>query len=520
MYNQLRILWLRVENALNAPFGQTLNPWYHLGAIAFFLFWVVVVTGIYLYIFFRTGVRQAYDSVEYLTHAQRFYGGVMRSMHRYASDGMVATMLLHMVRNFATGRFRNFRWFSWVSGVLLIWLVYACGINGYWLVWDRLAQFIAVATTEWFGWLPLFSEPPARTFLLQGDVSDRFFTLLSFAHITLPLVLLLMMWVHTKRINSAETSPPRPLAVGTVLMLVALSLFKPAVSQGQADLALALNAIQIDWFFLAPYPVLYAASAGTLWFLVTVVTALLLFAPWLFRRRPAQLPVEVHLDNCNGCGRCFDDCPYSAIAMQPRQDGRPYELQPAVDASLCASCGICVGSCPFSMPFRTTELVSGLELPELSTALLRAQTDRALATLHGRPRVVVFGCDRGFDVHAIRSKTVATVSLPCIGMLPPTFIDYALRNSLADGVLVTGCREGDCHFRLGIQWIEQRLARERAPYLRQRVPEERLELCWADAPDQDRLSAGLASLRARVGALPGNPASEKGANGDRAQKPS
>ena len=250
MYNQLRIFWLRVENAFNAPFGQALNPWYHLGAVAFFLFWVVVVSGIYLYIFFRTGVQQAYDSVEYLTHAQRYYGGVMRSMHRYASDGMVAAMLLHMTRNFATGRFRNFRWFSWVSGVLLIWLVYACGINGYWLVWDRLAQFVAVATTEWFGWLPLFSEPLARNFLLQGDVSDRFFTLLSFAHITLPLLLLSFMWVHTKRINSAETSPPLPLAVGTVLMLVALSLFKPALSQGHANLALALNAIGLDWFFL------------------------------------------------------------------------------------------------------------------------------------------------------------------------------------------------------------------------------------------------------------------------------
>ena len=508
MYNQLRILWLRVENTLNAPFGQTLNPWYHLGAIAFFLFWVVVVTGVYLYIFFRTGVQQAYDSVEYLTHAQRFYGGVMRSMHRYASDGLVASMLLHMLRNFATGRFRHFRWFSWVSGVLLIWLVYACGINGYWLVWDRLAQFIGVATTEWFGSLPLFSEPLARNFLLQGDVSDRFFTLLSFAHITLPLVLLLMMWVHTKRINSAETSPPRPLGIGIMLMLVALSLVKPAASQGQADLALALNTIQLDWFFLAPYPVLYAESAGALWFLVSAVTGLLLFSPWLFRR-PSQLPVKVHLDNCNGCGRCFNDCPYSAIAMHPRQDGRPYEMQPTVDASLCASCGICVGSCPFSMPFRTTELVSGLELPEMSTALLRAETDRALASLHGRPRVMVFGCDRGFNVHALRSKTLATVSLPCIGMLPPTFIDYALRDSLADGVLVTGCREGDCHFRLGIQWIEQRLARERPPYLRQRVPEERVELCWADAPDRDLLSVGLAKLRARVGALRADPASEK-----------
>jgi quinol-cytochrome oxidoreductase complex cytochrome b subunit/coenzyme F420-reducing hydrogenase delta subunit len=504
MVRLLRTLWLRVENVFNVPFGQTLNPWYHLGAISFFLFWVVLVTGIYLYIFYRTGVQQAYESVESLTHAQWYAGGVMRSMHRYASDAMVASMTLHMLRNFATGRFRNFRWFSWVSGVGLIWLVYACGINGYWLVWDRLAQFIGIATMEWFGWLPVFSEPPARTFLQQTDVGDRFFTLLSFAHITLPLVLLGVMWIHTKRINSAETTPPRSLASGTLLMLLALSLVYPALSQGRADLGLALNSIRLDWFFLAPFPVLYSFSPGMLWLLLAAVTIALLAAPWLFRR-PARLPVEVQLANCNGCSRCAADCPYSAIVMQPRQDGRPYALQPAVAAELCASCGICVGSCPFSMPFRRGELVSGLELPELSTAMLRAETDRAVAALRGRPRLLVFGCDRGYGVHALRSTNIATVSLPCIGMLPPAFIDYALRDSLADGVLVTGCREGDCHFRLGIAWIEQRIARERLPHLRRRSPTERIEICWADAPDRAPLDAALVRLRERVASLAPDP---------------
>ena len=35
-------------------------------------------------------------------------------------------------------------WFSWLSGVALLWLVYAAGINGYMLPWDRMAQFVVV----------------------------------------------------------------------------------------------------------------------------------------------------------------------------------------------------------------------------------------------------------------------------------------------------------------------------------------------------------------------------------------
>lgn len=514
MSKYLRKFWQRPENLFNAPFGQALNPWYHLGALTFFLFWVVLVSGVYLYIFYRTGVREAYQTVEDLTHEQWYAGGVMRSVHRYASDAIVLTMSLHMLRNFVSGRFHSYRWFSWVTGVLLIWLVYASGINGYWLVWDRLSQFLAVATAEWFDWLPLFSQPLARNFLAPGDVSDRFIMLLSFAHITIPLVLLLFMWIHTKRMNHAETTPPLPLVVGTLLALLVLSLIKPAVSHEPADLTLAPDVLNLDWFYLALYPLLYVSSPGAVWALVGGITLLLLAIPWVFKPRAAIPVAEVHLDNCNGCERCFRDCPYSAIVMQPRQDGRPYALQPVVDPNLCASCGICVGACPSSMPFRSSDFVSGMELPHQELATLRTETDRALAALQGDARVMVFGCDCAYDVRELKSEGVGALSFPCIGMLPPAFVDYALRDARADGVLVTGCREGDCQYRLGIRWAEQRIAREREPHLRKRVPLERIECCWAGVHDADLARSGLAALRARIKQMPRETIPQDGAHED------
>src|SRR6185369_4810088 len=150
----LQWLFLRVEALFNRAFGDRLNPFYHVGAIAFFLFWVVGGTGLYLYAFFETGVAEAYSSVEALTQGQWFAGGILRSMHRYASDAMVVTMLIHLLRHFAFDRYHGYRWFAWITGVALIWLVYISGINGYMLPWDRLAQFVIVTSFEWLDWLP------------------------------------------------------------------------------------------------------------------------------------------------------------------------------------------------------------------------------------------------------------------------------------------------------------------------------------------------------------------------------
>ena len=104
--------FMQVEALFNRAFGDRLNPYYHLGPLTFFLFWIVAGTGLYLFAFFDTSVTGAYQSVEGLTHRQWFIGGIVRSVHRYASDAMVVTMVIHMLRYFAFDRMRGFRWFS------------------------------------------------------------------------------------------------------------------------------------------------------------------------------------------------------------------------------------------------------------------------------------------------------------------------------------------------------------------------------------------------------------------------
>lgn len=332
----LQRLFMRVEAMFNAAFGDRLNPLYQLGAISFFLFWIVAGSGLYLYAFFETSVTGAYASVESLTHDQWYAGGLLRSLHRYSSDAMVLTMLLHALRHFAFDRFRGFRWFSWVSGVGLIYLVYVSGINGYMLPWDKLAQFVTIASFEAIDALPGFGGTLMRNFIYPSSVSDRLFSLLSFMHIGIPLLVLLMMWIHVQRVPKASTNPKRPIMLGLALALVALSVLKPAMSQGgAADLGVVVGPLQFDWLLLPALPLFYQWSPGQVWAVLVGATALLGTLPWLpprLRRNPIH---EFHVTLQSGAQHLTTRAGETLLEAGLRQGlALPYDCRNG-------NCGVC-----------------------------------------------------------------------------------------------------------------------------------------------------------------------------------
>jgi len=131
---------------------------------------------------------------------------------------------------------------------------------------------------------------------------------------------------------------------------------------------------------------------------------------------------------------------------------------------------------------------------------LRAAMKGDLASLKGDARIMVFGCDNAADIGKLRNEGVAVMSLPCTAMLPPSFIEYALYENHADGVFITGCREGDCYHRMGDLWVRQRLSREREPRLRGRVDRDRgrISVFWASSADIKDMALELDSFRSSL----------------------
>jgi len=398
----------------------------------------------------------------------------MRSLHRYASDAAIITLALHILKEFLYDRHRGNRWFSWVTGVPLLWLVIPLGITGYWLVWDQLLD-----------WLPIFSDSMARNFLSADVLSDRFFTLMAFVHlIGLPLFLVFGIWLHVLRINGPRINPPRVLMAGSLIAMTVLSLVYPALSQGEVDMSVVPSSLGLDWYYLLVYPLMKHWSPGWVWGLLTGTSLLLCMVPWMPPMK-GKATAEVDLDNCNGCARCADDCPFGAITMESRSDGKAYETEAVVDPGLCMTCGICTGSCPTATPFRRhTALSPGIDSPGLTAALLRENILEAAERMQGNHRIIVFTCRdnaRSSNLKSsLKDSQTAVVDIICAGQLPPSFIDFVLSRDLADGIVLAGCPGGDCQYRFGAEWTSERITRQRDPQLRKRVDNGRIALGWQE----------------------------------------
>ncbi|MGO8797351.1 MAG: cytochrome b N-terminal domain-containing protein [Candidatus Sulfotelmatobacter sp.] len=172
-----------------------------LGLISFFLFFILVVTGILLMFYYVPSTTQAYDRMLDLRGTVAF-GIFLRNMHRWSAHGMVAVVFLHMCRVFLTGSYKPPREFNWVLGVLLLLVTLFMSFTGYLLPWDQLAFWAITVGTSIASYAPLVGKQVK--FILLGDSTVGQEALLRFyvLHVAvLPVVLSLLAAIHFWRIR-------------------------------------------------------------------------------------------------------------------------------------------------------------------------------------------------------------------------------------------------------------------------------------------------------------------------------
>ncbi len=288
-----------VDDTLTSLFDRAFpiaaNPWRYLGALAFLCLAIAVASGIIAYALYETSVSGAYESGHRLQQDPLLLGRLLRGLHRYSADACLLLTVLHLLREAAHGHFLGVRRFSWLTGIPLAWLLWIAGLTGLWLLWDERALYSLTATAEWLQALPLTADLLARNFLTPGALNDRFFSLIMFIHIGVPLLLLGTMWIHLQRVAHARVWPPRTLILGSLAMFALLALAVPAESLGPARTGHVAATLSLDWFYQFPHPLAEALSAQGAWLLAAMLTLALALLPLAPAPQVPQATVRAHM---------------------------------------------------------------------------------------------------------------------------------------------------------------------------------------------------------------------------------
>lgn len=501
----MRSLLSWMDRLMNRIFGWRYNPLYQSGSLVVVSLIVMLVTGLYLLLFYRIG--GPYASIERIS-AQAWGGSWIRAAHRYAADVAVVAALVHATRMFSQGRSWGPRALAWMSGLVLVGLLYICAWTGYVMVWDGHGFVLAVEGARLLDTLPLFSEPIVRTFVGERPIPGAFFFLNLFAHIAVPIGMAGGLWLHVSRVSRPVLVPPRPLWMGSVAALLAVSILWPAPLDGPADPLLIPTDVKLDVLYGFWLPILRNIGPGLAWAAIVVGMVGLFAIPWLTRPKSDHRPEPSYVDqrSCTDCEQCYLDCPYEAIAMVNRTDGRDGRVA-YVDPALCVSCGICAGSCaPMGVgpPPRTGKD----QLVGVQAFIAEQKPSRDQVMIVGCDRSVVGG-DAGSRVSALlgnegvgssEGRATPVLSVTCAGNLHTSVVEYLVRAG-AGGVLIVACPPRDCWSREGPIWMEQRISHDRAADLKPRVDRARVRIAYAAHGETDLLGTALGAFREDVAAL-------------------
>lgn len=257
--------------------------WYYMGGITLFLVGVQVFTGILLLLYYRPSSTEAYESVKFIV-SQVEFGWLIRNIHSWSANLLIFMAFVHLFSTLFLRSYRKPRELTWVTGVLLLFVMMGFGFSGYLLPWNELAFFATKVGTGIAGQVPLIGGF-MRRFLRGGDeVTGATLTRFYGLHVAvLPAITTMILGIHLlfiqrqgmsvppsveAREKAGEKTQSMPFFPHYVLhdlmwwyvalaVLAALALFLPWELGKKADaFAPVPVGIRPEWYFLAMFQVL------------------------------------------------------------------------------------------------------------------------------------------------------------------------------------------------------------------------------------------------------------------------
>jgi quinol-cytochrome oxidoreductase complex cytochrome b subunit len=125
-----------------------------LGGLSVLLCLVLLVTGALELFYYAPSAEAANASVQQLTHLIP-YGWLVRGLHYWASQALVVTAALHLLRVVLTGGYKRPRRFNWLLGLSLLVAIVLLDFTGLVLRWDNHIAWALTVGTNLLKTVPL-----------------------------------------------------------------------------------------------------------------------------------------------------------------------------------------------------------------------------------------------------------------------------------------------------------------------------------------------------------------------------
>ncbi|MCQ2630658.1 cytochrome bc complex cytochrome b subunit [Helicobacter pylori] len=176
---------------------KNINFLWAMGVILLTLFGVLVISGIFLLMYYKPDAKMAFDSVNFTIMQEVAYGWLWRHMHATAASMIFVIIYIHMFVGIYYGSYKKGREMIWISGMVLFVVFSAEAFSGYMLPWGQMSYWAAAVITNLFGGIPFIGADVVEwirgNYVVADSTLTRFFMLHVFL---LPIAIILLIGVH------------------------------------------------------------------------------------------------------------------------------------------------------------------------------------------------------------------------------------------------------------------------------------------------------------------------------------
>nr|QXM16894.1 cytochrome b [Neoneuromus similis] len=271
---------LKIFNSslIDLPTPSNISAWWNFGSLLGLCLGIQILTGLFLAMHYTANIEMAFSSVAHICRDVN-YGWFLRTLHANGASFFFICIYFHVGRGMYYGSYKFLH--TWMTGVLLLFVVMGTAFMGYVLPWGQMSFWGATVITNLLSAIPYLGTMLVQWvwggFAVDNATLTRFFTF----HFILPFIVLALMIIHLLFLH--QTGSNNPLGINSnydkipfhpyfsfkdligflvlTMILTLLTLMNPYLL-GDPDNFTPANPlvtpvhIQPEWYFLFAYAIL------------------------------------------------------------------------------------------------------------------------------------------------------------------------------------------------------------------------------------------------------------------------